>query len=104
MIDCTGNYTFPDHQNIYCLVAVCMQTKLVAAIVIFGRSADDFLRALNVLFVEQGTPRHLFIDAESALISVLKDGLNLTRDNHWEKHKIDVTTVAATDHHAHVLV
>ena len=49
-------------------------------------------------------PRHLFIDAECSLIPVLKDGLNLTRDNLWEKHKIDITTVAATDHHAHGLV
>ena len=63
MIDCTGNYTFPDNQKIYCLVAVCMQTKLVATIGISGRSADDFLHTLNVLFIEQGMPRHLFIDA-----------------------------------------
>ena len=80
MIDCTGSYTFPEKKNIYCLVAVCMQTKLVTAIGISGRKVDDFLRALNVLFTEQGTPQHIFIDAESALVSVLKDDLNFTHD------------------------
>ena len=83
-------------------MAVYMQTKLVTAIGISGRTADDFLRALKVLFIEQGTPHYIFINAESALVSVLKDGL--THENLREKHKIYITTVAAKDHQAHGLV
>ena len=69
---------FHQWSDLYCVTQSCRK-----AIGISGRKVDDFLRALNVLFTEQGTPHHIFIDAESALVSVLKDGLNLTHDNLW---------------------
>ena len=54
MIDFIGNYSFPSCKEIHSLVAVCMQTKLVVGV--SGRSPDEFLRALNVLFLEQRKP------------------------------------------------
>ena len=96
-LDLKGPITLKE-QQVYVLVAVCLQTKFCEFISLDNRSTQTIISALNVVFSLYGSPSLILSDKEGGM-SKLQNNVDKINESLLVNHQVEINLIPAFLHH-----
>ena len=84
-------------EQIYALVALCLQTKYVERLLLENRKAETILAALNVTFTIFGSPRRILADKEGGIMRMIGK-LQEINDSIMAEHDVSIEVIPTELH------